>query len=188
MYYESDNYLAHYGVKGMKWGQRRAQNKAAKQAYKAEKKRISREGGNAQTRRQIRDIKANADYAYNGKSRQDMLIKQYDSAKQYNKDIAKLRVEKAAAKRDYKIAKGKNETRANKKYDRAVSRTEHNKAEADQAVLNNLYKTSPKTAKYLASKGKIKTSELNVARINAGLDVVNTLVNVNASYNSYKRR
>ena len=32
-----NNELYHYGVKGMKWGQRRAQKKAAKSKYKSAK-------------------------------------------------------------------------------------------------------------------------------------------------------
>ena len=35
---DNDVALEHYGVKGMKWGQRRAQKRESRQAFKAEKK------------------------------------------------------------------------------------------------------------------------------------------------------
>ena len=38
MLLDNDVALEHYGVKGMKWGQRRAQKRESRQAFKAEKK------------------------------------------------------------------------------------------------------------------------------------------------------
>ena len=38
MVLDTDVALEHYGVKGMKWGQRRAQKRESRQAFKAEKK------------------------------------------------------------------------------------------------------------------------------------------------------
>lgn len=39
--YMNDDYLAHYGIKGMKWGVRRYQNKDGSLTAKGKKKTIS---------------------------------------------------------------------------------------------------------------------------------------------------
>lgn len=85
-----ENYLAHYGVKGMKWGQRRAARKDAR-AKKWAKKKV------AKGRALLVSQKENGDhiiqYDYNYETRRDRKLAKKTSAKAryYNEELKKRR-------------------------------------------------------------------------------------------------
>ena len=130
--------------------------------------------------------KAANDYAYGGKSRIDLHKAQLNANRQLNKSNAQYSIDRAAAKRDYKIAKGKNEARANKKYDKAVAKSKRAEESANQAYVNQMYRSNPIVTRTLAKSGNISVKSLNKARINAGIDAVDLLVKAGSAYS--KRR
>ena len=92
-----DDFLAHYGVKGMKWGQRRARKKELNKAAKEHETRT----GEAFTRRKNRE-KQVVDLPPTFKQRPDDKIRR-DRDKKIVK--ARERVKSGQTKNDYKRAK-----------------------------------------------------------------------------------
>lgn len=190
--------LYHHGIKGMKWGVRRYETKdgkltaagkarygevgQAKLDYKNAKRNAKVNARKARGKYEVDVTKARTDYTYGGKSLNDMHRGNLKAARKYNKALTQTRIDKAAAKRDYRVAKGKNADRANKKYDRTVENAKKNEKNANQRYINNSYLHNPFATKALAKSGDISVKELNRARINAGFKAVDFLLNAGKSY------
>ena len=186
--YTRSTELYHYGVKGMKWGVRRAEKKKAKKQYRSAKRKAAVSREKATGKYNVDVAKATNSYAYGGKSIHNMHQQLLSATRQKNKAYAKSDIDRAAAKRDYRIAKGKNADRANRKYDKAVRSAKSQEESRNQQYINELYMKNPFIARSLAKSGDISVSNLKSARINAGFEAVNTILELGSMYSKYKRQ
>ena len=155
--------LAHYGVKGMKWGVRRKQKREAKQNYKQAKKQ-ARQNFNTRYNRAMVGLDDKLDAYDRGKiSRTEFESANAKATKRSNEAVKRYRTDLAAAKRDYKIARGKNAVKANAKFDRSAQIAKNNaKYEWDSYVMS-IARDYPSVATALVKIGDISLNDLGRA-------------------------
>lgn len=207
MYYESDNYLAHYGIKGMKWGRRRFRNyddtltnagktRYAKENYKQAKKQWDKDYDSMY--KAARKTKTFA-VTKRGKAKKNMLAsdynKKYDKAMDSLDAMQKAKTEYKQAKKADKMVKkyakkgyaqdayNGNKSALGKAYDKV---TGAHKINADITYANSSHKENVARAqKYLAGEASKqahkesykKAVKERAAQINKGASTVGRLYN-----------
>ena len=90
--YQYPDYLMHYGVLGMKWGQRRAQKKSAKHIKKVANKAYNRSKQVSDTYSAVRGTSEYTRHESNVKSSRDKWSKAFDkSEKDFDRRMAKAK-------------------------------------------------------------------------------------------------
>ena len=159
--------LCHHGVKGMKWGVRRARKAQAKDGYKALKRQAKLEFDNAFQKHSGELYKTKVAFDNGNVSKNKYAAKELDYSRNVDKARAKKSEAIAKAKRDYRIAKGMNAEKANRKYNKKVNTIRQSLKDADYRRTVELVKSDPSVARALRDAGKIKQKDLNNASFDA---------------------
>lgn len=169
--YELNAELYHYGVPGMKWGKRKA-----KSDYRSAKRAARQTYRKSRNDRWDSDYKTKLDYQKGNISRYDMERSNLQSHKKSRSAAAKKSTDIAKAKMDYKIAKGKDATKAKERYKKVKNSNDRYAKSLDRAYVKDLAKRDPKVAQKLSDKGHIPVKDLDSVMIEIGLETVSEIM------------
>lgn len=180
---EYSDELMHYGVKGMKWGVRRARKKQAKANYRAAKKSAGDKWSKKETPIDNRLDKALSDFDRGRSSRLDFEKVNAEATKRSAANYRQWQNERAKAKRDYKVAIGKDAEKANAKYEREKTRNANREKRDWDYYVESIVRNHPDVADSLAKSGTMKYSDIITANrnIQRGLEFENSLKDLRIS-------
>ncbi len=176
MSYRNQYELYHHGVKGMKWGVRRAQKKQAKSDYKTAKKTAKSNFDKAYLSAYDKGNSAKKRYEAGEISRKQYEAEKLQAHKTYNAALRDKGNALSTAKRDYRVARGKNADRENAKLNIKKKVYEIDRKQRDQDYVNDLVRRDKDIAMSLRKQGRISVDEMDTALIDYGAEKVSDLI------------
>ena len=176
MSYRNQYELYHHGVKGMKWGVRRAQKKQAKSDYKAAKKSAKSDFNKAYASAYDKGRSAKKKYDAGEISRKQYESETLQANRAYSKALRDKGNAISSAKRDYRVASGKNAAREDAKLKRKQHFYESDRKIRDQEYIDHLVRRDRDIASALRKQGKISVDEMDTALIKYGADQLEKLL------------